>query len=153
MSNKGTKLKLITGYIAITTIFFVLSIYLYNLLLIANKYYLFIVIPILFFSISTGLINLFKIIFTIISLIFDRNDNDEVPKFINKVIYNTNQLYKYILIAIFLSLLTSVMILDIILCVTFEQYVLLSISIVIWILLYYLIFLIIISIVKKRISL
>ena len=153
MNNKGTKLKLITGYIASVTIFFVLSLYLYKLLLITNIYYLFIVIPILFMSVSTGLLNLIKLILTIVIFIFDRNDNDEVPNFINKVIYNLNQLYKYILIGIFLTLLTTVMILDIILCITFEQYVLLSISIVIWILLYYLIFHIIIAIVKKRISL
>ena len=36
MNNKGTKLKLITGYIASVTIFFVLSLYLYKLLLITN---------------------------------------------------------------------------------------------------------------------
>ena len=140
MSNKSTRLKLITGYIAIITILFVVSIYFYKLLLIANKYYLFIVIPILFMSVATGLFNLIKLILTIVTMIFDRNDNDEIPKFMNKVVYNVNQIYKYTLIAIFITLLTSVMILDVMLCVTFEQFFLLAISIVIWILLYYLIF-------------
>lgn len=153
MSNKSTRLKLITGYIAIITILFVVSIYFYKLLLIANKYYLFIVIPILFMSVATGLFNLIKLILTIVTMIFDRNDNDEIPKFMNKVVYNINQLYKYTLIAIFITLLTSVMILDVMLCVTFEQFFLLAISIVIWILLYYLIFHIIVGIIKKEINL
>ncbi len=153
MSNKSTRLKLITGYIAIITILFVVSIYFYKLLLIANKYYLFIVIPILFMSVATGLFNLIKLILTIVTMIFDRNDNDEIPKFMNKVVYNVNQIYKYTLIAIFITLLTSVMILDVMLCVTFEQFFLLAISIVIWILLYYLIFHIIVGIIKKEINL
>lgn len=153
MSNKSTKLKLITGYIAIITILFVVSIYLYKLLLITNKYYLFILLPILFMSVATGLFNLVKLILTIVTMIFDRNDNDEIPKFMNKVMYNINQLYKYTLIGVFIALLTSVMILDIMLCVTFEQFFLLAISIVIWILLYYLIFHIIVGIIKKEINL
>lgn len=153
MSNKRNTLKLITSYIATITIFFVLSIYFTRLLLIANKYYLFIVIPILFMSITIGFINLIKLILTIISLIFGRNDNEEIPKFINRVIYNVNQIYKYTLIGIFIALITSVMILDIMLCVTFENYFLLTISIVIWILLYYLIFRIIVGVIKKEISL
>lgn len=153
MSNKTTRLKLITGYIAIVTILFVISIYLYKLLLITDKYYLFIVIPILFMCVATGLFNLTKLILTIVTMVFDRNDNDEVPKFMNKVIYGINQLYKYTLIGIFIALLTSVMILDIILCVTFEQFFLLAISIVIWILLYYLIFHIIVGVIKKEINL
>lgn len=153
MTTNGTKLKLITGYTVSLTIFFVISIYLYNLLITTNKYYLFIVIPILFLSLSTGLLNLFKLILTIITFIFDRNDNDEVIKFINKVIRGLNQFYKYILIGIFISLLTTVMILDVILCISFQQYILLAISIVIWIMLYYMIFYIIIYIIKRRIDL
>lgn len=153
MITKGTKLKLITGYIVSITIFFVLSVYLYNLLITTDKYYLFIVIPILFMSLSTGLLNLLKLILTIVSFIFDRNDNDEVIKLISKVIRGLNQFYKYILIAIFISLLTTVMILDVILCVTYQQYILLAISIVIWIMLYYIIFYIIVSAIKRRIDL
>ena len=137
MNSKRHKFKLITGYIAVITIFFVLSIIFYNLLLTTNKYYLFIVIPLLFLSISTSLFNLLKLLFTIVSFMFSKNDNDEVLKSINKRIYEINQLYKYTLIGIFIALLTTVMILDIIVCVTFEKFNLLAISIVIWILLYY----------------
>ena len=153
MNSKRHKFKLITGYIAVITIFFVLSIIFYNLLLTTNKYYLFIVIPLLFLSISTSLFNLLKLLFTIVSFMFSKNDNDEVLKSINKRIYEINQLYKYTLIGIFIALLTTVMILDIIVCVTFEEFNLLAISIVIWILLYYSIFYIIVKIVKKQISL
>ena len=153
MNSKRHKFKLITGYIAVITIFFVLSIIFYNLLLTTNKYYLFFVIPLLFLSISTSLFNLLKLLFTIVSFMFSKNDNDEVLKSINKRIYEINQLYKYTLIGIFIALLTTVMILDIIVCVTFEKFNLLAISIVIWILLYYSIFYIIVKIVKKQISL
>lgn len=153
MNSKRHKFKLITGYIAVITIFFVLSIIFYNLLLTTNKYYLFIVIPLIFLSISTSLFNLLKLLFTIVSFMFSKNDNDEVLKSINKRIYEINQLYKYTLIGIFIALLTTVMILDIIVCVTFEKFNLLAISIVIWILLYYSIFYIIVKIVKKQISL
>ena len=153
MNSKRHKFKLITGYIAVITIFFVLSIIFYNLLLTTNKYYLFIVIPLLFLSISTSLFNLLKLLFTIVSFMFSKNDNDEVLKSINKRKYEINQLYKYTLIGIFIALLTTVMILDIIVCVTFEKFNLLAISIVIWILLYYSIFYIIVKIVKKQISL
>lgn len=153
MNSKRHKFKLITGYIAVITIFFVLSIIFYNLLLTTNKFYLFIVIPLLFLSISTSLFNLLKLLFTIVSFMFSKNDNDEVLKSINKRIYEINQLYKYTLIGIFIALLTTVMILDIIVCVTFEKFNLLAISIVIWILLYYSIFYIIVKIVKKQISL
>ena len=149
MTSKRHKFKLVTGYIAVITIFFVLSIVFYNLLLTVNKYYLFIVLPILFLSISTTLFNLLKLIFTIVSFAFCKNDNDEVLKSINKRIYEINQLYKYTLIGIFIALLTTVMILDIIVCVTFEEYTLLAISIVVWILLYYSIFYVIIKIVRK----
>ena len=153
MNSKRHKFKLITGYIAVITIFFVLSIIFYNLLLTTNKYYLFIVIPLLFLSISTSLFNLLKLLFTIVSFMFSKNDNDEVLKSINKRIYEINQLYKYTLIGIFIALLTTVMILDILVCVTFEKFNLFAISIVIWILLYYSIFYLIVKIVKKQISL
>ena len=153
MTSKRHKFKLLTGYIAVITIFFILSIIFYNLLLTANKYYLFIIVPLLFLSISTSLFNLLKLLFTIVSFAFSKNDNDEVLKVISKKIYDINQFYKYTLIGIFLSLLTTVMILDIIVCVTFEKFNLLAISIVIWILLYYSIFYIIIKIVKRQINL
>lgn len=153
MSSKRHKFKLVTGYIATITIFFVLSIYFYRLLLVTHRYYIFIVLPVLFLSISVSLFNLLKLLLTIVSFIFGRNDNDETVKSIDKRIYDVNQLYKYTLIGIFVSLLTVVMILDIILCVTFEQFFLLAISIVIWILLYYLVFYVIIKIIKKQINL
>ena len=59
----------------------------------------------------------------------------------------------YTLIGIFTALLTSVMILDIILCVVFEKYVLVALSIVIWVLLYYMLFTEVIKMIKKEIRL
>ena len=152
MKSKNHNLKLITGYVAIITIFFVLSIYLYRSIIIINKYYLFVVIPFLFLSVSISLFNLLKLLLTILLLVFGRNDNDEIIKSIDIMIYNINQLYKYTLIGIFLSLLTVIMILDILLCVNYEKFTLLGISIVIWILLYYSTLSIVVKIVKKQIK-
>ena len=115
MSSTRNKFKLITGYIAIITIFFVLSIYFYRLLLVTHRYYIFIVLPILFLSISVSLFNLLKLLLTIVSFVFGRNDNDETVRSINKRIYEVNQLYKYTLIGIFVSLLTVVIALHLVL--------------------------------------
>lgn len=153
METRGNRFKLITSYILCITVFFVLSIYFYKLILNVNYYYLFIVIPILFLTASSGIFNMIKLILSLISILFDKNDNDEIPRFLNKVIYDINQLYKYTLIGIFVTLLSSVMCLDIILCLSYEKYILLSISIVIWILLYYIIFIIIIQVIKKELNL
>ena len=153
MISKSTRLKLITSYIISITIFLILSIYLYNQLITINKYYLFIIIPILFMSISTGLLNLIKLLLTLVTFVFDRNDNEDVTNFISRLIRDLNQFYKYILIAIFISLLTTIMVIDIVLCVTYQRYELLALSIVVWILLYYSIFYIIVSIIKRKINL
>ena len=66
MTSKRHKFKLVTGYIAVITIFFVLSIIFYNLLLTTNKYYLFVVIPVLFLCISLILL----VVSLIISFLF-----------------------------------------------------------------------------------
>lgn len=84
-------------------------------------------------------------------MVFGRNDNNEVSDYIDKLIKSTNQLCKYILIAIFTSLLTSVMILDIIYCLNKEKYTFIAFSIVIWILLYYFLFNYIVKMIRKQI--
>lgn len=91
--------------------------------------------------------------FQISKLIFGRNDNTEISEFIDNAIKKVKNICNYTLIGIFTALLTSVMILDIILCVVFEKYVLVALSIVIWVLLYYMLFTEVIKMIKKEIRL
>ena len=61
-----------------------------------------------------------------------------------------NRITKYSLIGLFLTFLTSVMILDIILCINKEKYTLVAISIVVWVLLHTLLFKNIIELVRSE---
>lgn len=151
MDIRRNKILNITFYIISIAIYTFLAYFTYKLLLTIPYYYLFILIPTLFLFCTLSLFNIIKTILTIVSMIFGRNDNDEVDEYIFKMIKNTNQLCKYILLAIFISLLTSVMILDIIYCLNKEQYTFVAISIVIWLLLYYLLFNKIIQVIRKEI--
>jgi hypothetical protein len=91
-------------------------------------------------------------ILIIVSLIYGKNGNSDTSDKIEEMITGTNQTCKYILIAIFVALLSSTVILDTAFCITKEKYTFLGISIVIWILLYYLLFKNIIEMIKKEIK-
>ena len=118
-----------------------------------HYYYLFVTIPVLFLLVALNIWNITKLILTLVSLIFGRNDNEEINRFIKNAIINVNQTCKYVLIGIFTAMLSTVMILDIIICINSNELVLLSVSIVIWILLYYLLFRNIVKMIKKEIQL
>ena len=139
MINRNSFLE-ITKCIVNISIFLVLSIVFYEIILIIHYLYLFITIKILFLFITITLENIIIMFFQISKLIFGRNDNTEVSDFIEKSIKKVKSISKYTLIGVFTALLTSVMILDIILCVVFEKYILVALSIVIWVLLYYMLF-------------
>ncbi len=153
MEYKRNKIINITLYIVSIIIYLVAAIVLYRLLLILNYYYLFITIPMLLLFSSLCLTNIIKTILTLVSMIFGRNGNDEVITFIENRIKGTNRLCKYTLIAIFITLLTSIMILDIVYCINKEEYTFVAISICVWILLYYLLFGNIIKMIKREIKL
>jgi ABC-type transport system involved in Fe-S cluster assembly fused permease/ATPase subunit len=107
----------------------------------------------LFLSLTIVLECIIKLLLVIVSLIFGRNDNDEVNEFIEKGIKGVSNLTKYVLIGIFAALLFSLMVLDIIICVFYEKYILVALSIVIWILLYYILFRVIVKMIRKEIRL
>lgn len=151
MEPQRNKVLNITFYIVSIIFYVAISLTIYNLLIVVPYYYLFIVIPALFLFCTLSLMNIIKTMLTIVSMVFGRNDNDEVEAFINNLIKGTNQLCKYILIGIFVALLTSVMILDVIYCLNKEKYTFIAISIVIWILLYYLLFRNIVKMIRKQI--
>lgn len=81
-----------------------------------------------------------KLVLTFIGIKYGQNDNDEIIDFAEKAINYTNKTTRNILIGIFTALLTSVMILDITICLIDQEITLLSISIVIWVLIYYVLF-------------
>ena len=153
MNFKRNKLLSITLNIVIITIFLLAFVINTQLLLELKYYYLFITIPILFLCLTIIISSGLKLLRLISSLIFGRHDNDEVNEYIEKIINKINDLTKYVLIGIFTTLLTSVMVLDIILCVLNEKYLLVALSIVVWILLYYILFRQIVKIIRKEIRL
>lgn len=153
MILKRNKIINITSYTISIIFYLMISLVLYSLLSKLHYYYLFITIPMLFMFVTLTLTNIIKIILTIVSMVFGRNGNDEVLDFIDKKIIGTNRLCKYMLIGIFLTLLFSIMVLDIVYCIFKEEYTFVALSIVVWILLFYLILRIIIKIIKEEIKL
>lgn len=153
MNFKRNKLLSITLNIVIITIFLLAFVINTQLLLELKYYYLFITIPMLFLCLTMIISSVIKLLLVISSLIFGRHDNDEVNEYIEKIINKINDLTKYVLIGIFTTLLTSVMVLDIILCVLNEKYLLVALSIVVWILLYYILFRQIVKLIRKEIRL
>ncbi len=153
MKIKRGKLMTITAYVISIIIYSLLAITIYNSLIKLHYYYLFITIPILFLLCSLIIFNFIKICLMAISLLFDGSDNKEIENVINKKIDDTNRIFKYVLIGIFIALLTSIMILDIIFCISKGEYEFTAISIVIWVLLYYLLFLKIVKMIKREIRL
>lgn len=151
MEIKRGKVITITSYIISIIFYLIILITCYKSLVNLHYYYLFITIPILFLFFSLIVANFIKIFLVSVSLLFDKNENDEIEERIDNLIKDTNRTLKYVLIGIFIALLTSIMVLDIIYCISKEKYELTAISIVIWILLYYIIFTKIVKMIKKQI--
>ena len=153
MELKRNKIINITFYIISIILYLTISIILYKLLVTLHYFYLFITIPMLFLFSTLCLTNITKTMLTLVSMMFGKNGNEEVIEYIDNKIIGTNRLCKYTLIGIFLTLLLSVMLLDVIYCINKEEYTFLAISIVLWILLFYILFNIIIKMIKKEIKL
>lgn len=83
-------------------------------------------------------------------MVFGRNGNDEVNEKADKVLRSVTKITRYSLIALFLAFLSSIMILDIVLCINKEKYVLVAISIVVWVLLHTLLFKNIIDLIRSE---
>lgn len=150
MNIKRNKILTITLNILSITLYLSLSLIVYKSLIELNYYYLFITIPLLFLLTTLIISSSIKLILIIISMIFNYNKK-EMQKYINGKISYINDVSTYIIIGIFTSSLTSIMALDITLCLTFSNYSLLIISLVIWILIYYYLLSFIIKIIKKEI--
>ncbi len=152
MEFRRNKILLITTYAICFLLYLIASIISYNSIFVLNHYYLFITIPVSILFITLTIHNFIKMILIIVSLIYGKNGNSDTSDKIEEMITGTNQTCKYILIAIFVALLSSTVILDTAFCITKEKYTFLGISIVIWILLYYLLFKNIIEMIKKEIK-
>ncbi len=153
MTLKRNSILSVTFYIISITLYSFLALTFNKMLINAYYYHLLILVPVFMLFVSQIISNTTKLLLTVVSMVFSRNDNTEVSTYVDRKIISVNRINKYVLIGIFIALLSSVMILDIILCVNEEKYELLAISIVIWILMYYLIFSIIIKSIKKEINL
>jgi len=127
----------ITLYIVSVTLYIFLSLLLYLSLYRVNPYYLFVIIPVIFLFTILSLSQLIKIILTLLLLNFRKNGNYTSEEKMYLTIDKVNTMTKYTLVAIFIALLLSIMILDITICFIKDKIVLLSISIVIWFLIGY----------------
>lgn len=150
MDVSRNKLLSITFYIVCILIYVFASFILYNLLFRVNYYLLILTIPGLLLFLSLAISSTMKLLIIVFSMIFSRNDNTEVLDYTNDLMNYVNRIERYVLFGIFLAFLSSIMIFDIILCAKKEQYTLVSLSIVVWIILHYLLFKNIITLVKNE---
>ncbi len=100
-------------------------------------YYIVLLVPMLIlFSILAISFNI-KIVLTIIELIFGQNDNDEVSFKLNNYRERLNLIVEYSLIILLVIIMIVIIILNIILCIKKAKYILLIISIILWLFLIY----------------
>ena len=150
MDVSRNKLLSITFYTVCIIAYVFVSFVFYNSLFKLNYYLLIITIPALLLFLSLAISSTMKLLIIVFSMIFGRNDNDEVLEYTTALMNFVNRIERYVLFGIFLAFLSSIMIFDIILCAKKEQYTLVSVSIVVWIILHYLLFKNIITLVKNE---
>jgi len=141
---------MMTFYVLGIFIYCIVAALCYKLLIVVNPYYLFVLLPCFLLFIFLFLSSFSKLLAIIFSSIFGRNGNDEVNEKADRFVEVVNKITKYTLIGLFLTFLTSIMILDIILCINKEKYTLVAISIVVWILLHTLLFKNIIELIRSE---
>ena len=147
---KRNKTVLMTFYVVSIIIYCLVAAIFYRFLLLAKPYFLFVLIPCLLLFTLLFLSSFSKLIVIVVSMVFGRNGNDEVNEKADDIVILINKITKYSLIGLFLTFLTSIMILDIILCINKEKYTLVAISIVVWVLLHTLLFKNIIDLVRSE---
>ena len=150
MDVSRNKILSITFYIVCILVYVFASFVFYNLLFKLNYYLLVITIPALLLFLSLAISSTMKLLIIVFSMIFGRNDNNEALDYANDLMNYVNRIERYVLFGIFLAFLSSIMILDIILCAIKEKYTLVSLSIVVWIILHYLLFKNIITLVRNE---
>ncbi|MBQ4030985.1 MAG: hypothetical protein II625_04450 [Bacilli bacterium] len=147
--KKKNKL-LMTFYVISIIIYCLVAAILSKYLLLVRPFFLLILIPCYLLFAILFLSSFIKLITIIISMVFGRNGNDEVNEKADKVLRSVTKITRYSLIALFLAFLSSIMILDIVLCINKEKYVLVAISIVVWVLLHTLLFKNIIDLIRSE---
>ena len=147
---KRNKTLLATFYVVSILIYLLVACLCGKLLVAVQPYFLFVLIPSLLLFSFLFLSSFSKLLLILFSAVFGRNGNDEVNEKADRILLLINKITKYSLIGLFLTFLTSIMILDIILCINKEKYVLVSISIVVWILLHTLLFKNIIELIRSE---
>lgn len=120
-------LKNIAIYSICIVIYSVILFFIINSIMNISMHYLIIAIPLLLLVLILAINNVIKML-SILCLLPMENKGELVEKLIKK----TNKLTTYSVIGIFLSLLTSVIILDIIICFKIKNYILIIIAIIVW---------------------
>lgn len=118
-------------------IYSLISLWLFDTIKTLNIYYTLSITPLFIITIILAINHTIKFFFSVIVMIFGRNDNTEVTDNLLSKQLKINNIIRITLVIIFLIQLFITMILDIILCITKEKYLLLSFSLVVWILLIY----------------
>lgn len=121
-------LKNIAIYSICIVIYSVILFFIINSIMNISMHYLIIAIPLLLLVLILAINNVIKML-SILCLLPMENKGELIEKLIKK----TNKLTTYSVIGIFLSLLTSVIILDIIICFKIKNYILIIIAIIVWI--------------------
>lgn len=147
---KRSKGILMTFYVVSIIIYCLVSAVFYKLLLLVKPYFLLVLIPCLLLFTLLFLSSFSKLLVILFSMVFGKNGNDEVNEKADDVIRGINKITRYSLIGLFLTFLTSIMILDVILCINKEKYTLVAISIVVWVLLHTLLFKNIIDLIRSE---
>lgn len=147
---KRSRALLMTFYIGCIVIYCLATIRCYTLMTSVHPYFLLVLIPTLILFLILFLSTFIKMLIIFFSFVFGRNGNDEVNEKADRGLIKINQITKFSLIALFIAFLTTIMILDVILCINREKYTLVAISIVIWILLHILLFRQIIDLIRNE---
>ena len=150
MDISRNKFLSITFYVICILAYVFASYVFYNALFELNYRFLILTIPALLLFLSLAISSTMKLLVIVFSMVFSRNDNTEVLEYTTALLDYINRIERYVLFGIFLVFLSSIMILDIILCAKKEQYTLISLSVVVWIFLHYLLFKNIINLVKNE---
>ena len=150
MNFKRNKLASITLYIVCNMLFLLGIAICYQEFMNVEPYFLIVLIPCSVLFVLLFLSSFVKLIIIIMSMVFGGNDNEDTVDAMDKSLVFVNKITKYALAALYVAFLSSVMILDVILCISKERYTLAGISITVWILLHTILFKQIINIARNE---
>lgn len=121
-------LKNITIYSICIIVYSIILFFISSSIMNMTMHYLFIAIPLLVLVIILMLNNIIKML-SLLCLLPIKNKSYLIEQIVEK----TNKLTTYSVVGVFISLLTSVIILDIYICIKIGKYILAVIAVIVWI--------------------